>query len=157
MEQAFRERIKAYAFFGVFSALAVVYGRIAAPVLEEMLGTATMPATPLAIAAMLISLGSVIPLVVSFRPAAARQLLENMRDKARKRGKQVTLQSAGRTLSFYVAALASTPIMYGIVLVFLTADFTMMLLLIPASLILAVVGWVILGRLLKEMSTLFLR
>lgn len=157
MEQALRERIKAYAFFGIFSTLAVVYGRIAAPVLEEMLGTATMPATPLAIAAVLISLGSVIPLVVSFRPAAARQLLENMRDKARKRGKQVTLQSAGRTLSFYVAALASTPIMYGIVLVFLTADFTLMLLLIPASLILAVVGWVILGRLLKEMSTLFLQ
>lgn len=157
MEQAFKERIKAYALFGAFSLLAVVYGRVAAPVLGEIMGTATMPAAPLAIAAVVISLGSIIPLVVSFRPAAARQLLENMRERARKRGKQVTLQSAGRTLSFYVAALASTPIMYGIVLVFLTANFTLMLLLVPASLILAIVGWVILGRLLKEMGTLFLR
>lgn len=157
MEQAYKERIKAYIFFGIFSVLVVIYGRIAAPVLEEMLGTATMPSMPLAIAAVTISLASIIPLVVSFRPAAAHQLLANMRERARKRGKQVTLQSAGRTLSFYVAALASMPMMYGIVLVFLTANFDLMLLLIPASLILAVVGWVILGRLIKEMSTLFLQ
>ncbi|MEX2588250.1 MAG: hypothetical protein WD602_09725 [Actinomycetota bacterium] len=157
MEQALKERVKAYALFGAFSVLAVIYGRIAAPVLEEMMGTATLPATPLAAAAVVISLGSIVPLVVSFRPSAARQLLENMRERARKRGKQVTLQSAGRTLSFYVAALASTPIMYGIVLVFLTANFTLMLLLIPAALILAVVGWVILGKLLNEISGLFLR
>lgn len=156
MQEAFKERTRAYVFFGAFSLLAVVYGAVAAPVLEEMLGSATMPSTPLAIVAVLISLGSIVPLVVSFRVSAARQLLENMRARARKRGKQVTVQSAGRTLSFYVAALASTPIMYGVVLVFLTADFTLMLLLIPAALVLAVVGWVILGNLLREISTLFL-
>lgn len=156
MQQAFRERIKAYVFLGVFTVLAVIYGGVAAPVLEEILGTATMPAAPLTIAAVAISLASVIPLVISFRASAARQLLENMRERARKRGKQVTLKTAGRTLSFYVAALASTPIMYGIVLVFLTADFTLMLLLVPAALLLAAVGWVILGKLLREISTLFL-
>lgn len=156
MQEANKERIKAYVFFGVFSVLAVIYGRIAAPVLQEMLGSATMPAEPLVIAAVLISLASLIPLVVTFRPTAARQVLENLRQRARKSGKQVTMQSAGRTLSFYVAALASTPIMYGIVLIFLTGEFTLMLLLIPAAVILAAVGWVILGRLLREMSTLFL-
>jgi hypothetical protein len=80
-----------------------------------------------------------------------------MRDKARRSGKLVTMQTAGRSLSIYVVALAATPMFYGLALIFLVGEFRVMLLLLPATLILAVVGWFVVGRLLREMSTMFVQ
>jgi len=156
MVQARKERLKAYAILVAFVAFAVVYGRMAAEAVRLTMDT-SLPAAPLIIGAVLLSLATVAPLVVTFRPAAAPELLQKMRDKARRSGKQVTMQTAGRSLSIYVVALAATPMFYGLALIFLIGEFRVMLLLLPATLILAVVGWFVVGRLLREMSTMFVQ
>jgi hypothetical protein len=156
MVEARKERLKAYAILVVFVAFAVVYGRMAAEAVRLTMDT-SLPAAPLIIGAVLLSLATVAPLVVTFRPAAAPELLQKMRDKARRSGKQVTMQTAGRSLSIYVVALAATPMFYGLALIFLIGEFRVMLLLLPATLILAVVGWFVVGRLLREMSTMFVQ
>jgi hypothetical protein len=46
---------------------------------------------------------------------------------------------------------------YGLALIFLVGDFTVMLLLLPATVILAVVGWFVVGRLLEAMRTMFVQ
>lgn len=156
MVEARKERLKAYAILVVFVAFAVVYGRMAAEAVRLTMDT-SLPAAPLIIGAVLLSLATVAPLVVTFRPAAAPELLQKMRDKARRSGKQVTMQTAGRSLSIYVVSLAATPMFYGLALIFLIGEFRVMLLLLPATLILAVVGWFVVGRLLREMSTMFVQ
>ena len=156
MVEARKERLKAYAILVVFVAFAVVYGRMAAEAVRLTMDT-SLPAAPLIIGAVLLSLATVAPLVITFRPAAAPELLQKMRDKARRSGKLVTMQTAGRSLSIYVVALAATPMFYGLALIFLIGEFRVMLLLLPATLILAVVGWFVVGRLLREMSTMFVQ
>lgn len=156
MEKARKERLKAYALLVVFVALVMTYGRVSAQLLRDLMET-SLPAAPLIIGAVLLSLGTVAPLVVTFRPAAAPELLQKMRDKGRRSGKLVTMQTAGRSLSTYVVALAATPMLYGLALIFLIGEFFAMLLLLPATVILAVVGWFVVGRLLREMSTMFLQ
>ena len=156
MEQARKERLKAYAILVGFVAFAIVYGRMAAEAVRLTMDT-SLPAAPLIVGAALLSLATVAPLVVTFRPSAAPELLQKMRDKARRSGKQVTMQTAGRSLSIYVVALAATPMFYGLALIFLIGEFRVMLLLLPATLILAVVGWFVVGRLLREMSTMFVQ
>ncbi|MEX2552409.1 MAG: hypothetical protein WD627_05360 [Actinomycetota bacterium] len=156
MVEARKERLKAYTILVLFVAFAVVYGRMAAEAVRLTMDT-SLPVAPLIIGAVLLSLATVAPLVVTFRPSAAPELLRKMRDKARRSGKQVTMQTAGRSLSFYVVALAATPMFYGLALIFLIGEFRVMLLLLPATLILAVVGWFVVGRLLQEMSTMFVQ
>jgi len=156
MVEARKERLKAYAILVVFVAFAVVYGRMAAEAVRLTMDT-SLPAAPLIIGAVLLSLATVAPLVITFRPAAAPELLQKMRDKARRSGKLVTMQTAGRSLSIYVVALAATPMFFGLALIFLIGEFRAMLLLLPATLILAVVGWFVVGRLLREMSTMFVQ
>lgn len=156
MEQARKERLKAYALLVVFVALVMTYGRVSAQLLRDLMET-SLPAAPLIIGAVLVSLGTIAPLVVTFRPEAAPDLLRKMRERARRFGKTVTMETAGRSLSMYVVAVAVTPMLYGLALIFLIGEFFAMLLLLPATVILAVVGWFVLGRLLREMSTMFLQ
>jgi hypothetical protein len=156
MEQARKERLKAYGLLVVFVALVMAYGRTAAQLVRETLDT-SVPAAPLIIGAVVLSLLSVAPLLVTFRTSAAAELLEKMREKARRSGKSVTMQTAARSLSMYVVALAATPVLYGVALIYLIGEFKVLLLLLPATIILAVVGWFVVGRLLREMSTMFVQ
>lgn len=158
MEKVRAERLKAYAFLVIFVAGALVYGRAAAKAVTSTLGAAgSTTATLMIVGAVVVSLLTVVPLLTTFKVSEAPKVLENMREKARKSGKKVTVQSAGRTVSFYAVALAATPMLYGVVLIFLLGQFTAMLLLLPATVILAVVGWFVVGRLMQQMSTLFLK
>lgn len=158
MEQVRTERLKAYVILAVFVAGALAYGRAAARAVTSTLGAAgSTTATALITGAVVVSLLTVIPLLTTFKVSEAHNVLENMRQKARKSGKKVTVQSAGRTVSFYAVALAATPMLYGVVLIFLLGQFTAMLLLLPATVILGVVGWFVVGRLMRQMSTLFLK
>jgi uncharacterized membrane protein YczE len=157
MNDAARERLKAYGLLVVFVALVVAYGNYSAPTIRQAAPTTTLPPTPLLIGAVLISLATAIPLVTTFRPSSADNLLAAMREKARRAGNKVTFQSASRTASLYVVALASTPVLYGIVLLFLIGEFLLLVLLLPAAAILAIVGWFVLGRFFKELSTKFVR
>lgn len=158
MEQVRAERIKAYGLLVIFVAGALVYGRAAATAVTSTLGAAgSTAATAMIIAAVVVSLLTIVPLMTTFKVSEAHNVLENMRKKARRSGKKVTLRSAGRSVSFYAVALAATPMLYGLVLIFLIGQFTAMLLLLPATLILAVVGWFVIGRLMRQMSTLFLK
>lgn len=156
LERARRERLKAYGLLVLFVGLVMAYGRWVAQTVRLIMDT-SFPATPLTIGAVVLSLASVVPLVVTFRQSAAAELLRTMREKAGRSGKRVTLQTAARSLSFYVVALAATPLLYGLALIFLIADFTVMLLLLPATVILAVVGWFLVGRLLQAMRPMFLQ
>jgi hypothetical protein len=156
MERARKERLKAYGLLVVFVALVMAYGRTAARLVRDTLDTSA-PAAPLIIGAVVISLLTVAPLLVTFRASAAAELLEKMREKARRSGKSVTIQSAARSLSMYVVALAATPVLYGLALIYLIGEFKVMLLLLPATVILAVVGWFVVGRLLREMRTMFVQ
>jgi hypothetical protein len=156
VNDAARERLKAYGLFVVFVALVVFYGKYTAPSIRQLAPTA-LPPTPLLIGAVFISLATAIPLVTTFRPSSADNLLAAMREKARRAGKKVTFQSASRTVSLYVVALASTPVLYGVVLLFLIGEFLLLVLLLPAAAILAIVGWFVLGRFFKELSTKFVR
>ncbi len=156
MDEASRERLKAYGYLLVFVAAVVLYGYLSASILREA-ATSPLPATPLLTGAVVISLATVVPLVVTFRPSAAENMLATMREKARRTGKTVTFQSVSRTVSLYVAALASTPLLYGVILQFLVGEFRLMLLMLPATAILAAVGWAVLGGFFKELATRFAR
>ncbi|MGQ0678199.1 MAG: hypothetical protein ACT4OM_00820 [Actinomycetota bacterium] len=156
MEQARKERLKAYFILALFVAATVVYGREAAPLVSSTMDP-VLPPDALIIGAVLASLATLIPLVTTFRPTEAGKLLKRMREKSRRSGKQVTMQSAGRNLSFLTASLAVTPMLYGLAVVFLIGEFQAMLILLPAAVLIAVVGWFVLGRLLKEMELHFLR
>lgn len=158
MEEVRRERLKAYIVLAVFVAGALVYGRAAAEAVTSSLGASGRASAMIfTIGAIVVSLATLFPLITTFKASQARNVLENMREKARKAGKQVSMQSAGRQVSFYTAALAATPMLYGLVLIFIVGQFTAMLVLVPATLILGVVGWFIIGKLMAEMSTHFLK
>lgn len=155
METAKQERLRAYGFLLIFVLAVVVFGYLSAGTIREAT-ISPMPATPLLIGAVAISLATVVPLVVTFRPSAAASMLSTMQERARRSGnrnRKVTLQSAGRTVSMYVAALAGTPALYGLMLQFLVGEFQLLLLLLPASAILAAVGWVVLGRFFRALET----
>ena len=156
MEEARKERVMAYVFLLVFVAILLWFGRTFARLVPLAMDT-SFPVTPLVAGAVILSLATVFPLMSTFRAEEAATLLERMRTKAGRRGKRVTLQTAGRAFSMYAIALAATPMFYGLALIFLVGDFTVMLLLLPASVILAVVGWFVVGRVLEAMRTMFLQ
>lgn len=156
MEQARTERLKAYGFLALFAVLAVIYGVLSAPTIRQ--ATPSPPAAaPLLVGAVVVSLATVAPMVLAFRPATVDNLVAGMREKARRSGKPVNMQSASRTVSLYVAALASTPILYGVALLFLVGELQLLLLLLPAAAILAAVGWFVLGRFFRELNSRFVR
>lgn len=154
--EAKRERLLAYIFLLVFVAILLWFGRSFADLVTQTMDT-SFPPTPLIAAGVMLSLAMVVPLAVTFRVSAAAELLRKMREKAGGRGKHVTLQTAGRTLSLYAVAIAATPMFYGMALVFLIGDFTAMLVLLPATAIVGAVGWFVVGRLLKEMRSMFIQ
>jgi hypothetical protein len=156
VREAKRERLVAYIFLLVFVAVLLWFGGSFAELVQLTMDT-SFPAAPLIAGAVVLSLLMVVPLTVTFRTSAASNLLQKMREKAKRSGKHVTLQTAGRMASLYTVALAATPMFYGMALVFLIGDFTAMLLLLPATAILAIVGWVVVGRLLEEMRSMFLQ
>lgn len=156
MEEALRERLKAYCYLLAFVVAAVAFGYWSAETIERAT-VSPLPAGPLLIGAVVVSLATIAPLVVTFRPSAAGTMLSTMREKARQSNKTVSFRSATRTASLYVAALASTPMLYGVMLQFLAGEFRLLLLMVPASAILALVGWVVLGRFFQELSSRFLR
>lgn len=156
LNEAGQERLKAYGLLVVFVGLAVLYGRYSAPTIREAAPTSMSP-TPLLIGAVLVSLATVVPLVTTFRPSSVDNLLAAMREKARRAGKKVTYRSASRTVSLYVVALAATPVLYGVALLFLIGEFLLLVLLLPAVAILAIVGWFVLGRFFAELGTKFVR
>lgn len=156
LNDAGQERLKAYGLLVVFVGLAVLYGNYSAPTIREAAPASVSP-TPLLIGAVLVSLATVVPLVTTFRPSSVDNLLAAMREKARRAGKKVTFRSASRTVSLYVVALAATPVLYGVALLFLIGEFLLLVLLLPAVAILAIVGWFVLGRFFKELSTKFVR
>ncbi len=53
--------------------------------------------------------------------------------------------------------MAITPILFGVMLQFLVGDFGMLLFMVPAALILAVIGWFVLGRFFPALDSGFLR
>lgn len=152
MEAARRERLRAYGFLVVFVLAVVGFGWYSADTVRRAT-VAPLPAGPLLIGAVVISLATVVPLVVTFRPSAAGPMLATMRERARRSNRNVSLESASRTVSMYVAALAATPLLYGLMLQFLVGEFRLMLLLLPASAILALVGWFVLGRFFVALET----
>ena len=156
MEDARKERVLAYIFLLVFVAILLWFGRTFARLIPLAMDT-SFPVTPLVAGAVILSLATIFPLMSTFRVEEAATLVERMRTKARRSGKRVTLQTAGRTFSMYAVALAATPMFYGLALIFLVGDFTVMLLLLPATAILAVIGWFVVGRLLEAMQTMFIQ
>lgn len=157
MEQAYRERLRAYGYLVLFVAAGAGFGRLVSDTVSSAAALSPLPAGPLLVGAVAVSLLTAVPLVITFRPAAAPNMIAVMREKARRRDRTVSFQSATRTASLYVVGLASTPLLYGIMLEFLTGDFQLLLLLLPAVAILAAVGWVVLGRWFREAAALFLR
>ncbi len=156
MEEARKERLMAYVFLLVFVAILLWFGRSFARLVPLTMDT-SFPVTPLVGGAVLLSLATIFPLMSTFRVEEAAKLLERLRSKASRSGKRVTLQSVGRTFSMYAVTLAATPMFYGLALIFLVGDFTVMLLLLPATAILAVVGWFVVGRVLEAMRPMFLQ
>jgi len=154
LQEASRERFKAYFFLLVFVAAAVLYGYIADAPLREVT-VSPMPAMPLVIGAVLISLATIAPMVITFRPSAVGNMIATMREKARRSDKTVTLTSASRTASLYVAALAGTPMLYGVMLQFMVGEFRLLLGMLPFVAILAAVGWVVLDGFFTELQNHF--
>lgn len=157
LEQAHRERLKAYAYLVLFVAAGAGFGRLVSDTVSSAAALSPLPAGPLLVGAVAVSLLTVVPLAITFRPSAAASMVSVMREKARRRDRTVSFESVTRTASLYVAGLASTPLLYGLMLEFLTGDFQLLLLLLPAVAILALVGWVVLGRWFREVAALFLR
>ena len=156
MDEANRERLKAYGYLVIFAVGVLAFGAYTADMVKRAT-LSPLPAGPLLFGAVIISLASIAPLVITFRPSAAADMLATMREKARRANRTVSFQSACRTASLYVAALAGTPLLYGVMLLFLVGEFQLLLLMFPAAAILAAVGWVVLGRFFQELNTLFLR
>lgn len=152
-----KERLKAYCFLLAFAAVFLAFGYSASDLMKEILVPLDVPRTPLVLGAVALSFLLLIPLIVTYKPSAAGKVLATMRQKARRAGKQVTYESASRTVSLSVASLANTPILFGVMLQFLVGDFQMLLFMIPASVILAIIGWVVLGRFFPALSSGFLR
>ena len=157
MDEAGRERLRAYGYLLVFAVAVVAFGRYSADTVKRATTLSPLPATPLLIGAVVVSLASIAPLVVTFRPSAAGKMVATMREKARRADKTVSFQNACRSASLYVAALSGTPLLYGVMLLFLVGEFQLLMLMLPAAAILGAVGWVVLGRFFKELSSRFLR
>ena len=156
MSEARKERVVAYVFLLVFVGIMLWFGSSFARLVRLTMDT-DFPVMPLVTGAVILSLATVFPLMSTFRVEAAANLLEKLREKARRSGKRVTIQSVSRTFSMYAVGVAATPMFYGLALIFLLGDFTVMLLLLPATAILAAVGWFVVGRLLQAMNTMFIQ
>jgi hypothetical protein len=151
VKAALRERNKLFALVGVFAVFEVVHSFFLAKVLIPVnlkRGTADL----LTVAAVVVSLASVIPLLVTYRPSAIPKLLELWRYRAARVRKGFSLASASKSVSGFAAALSITPLLYGIMLLVVTGDQIRFLVLIPATLVLAAVGWFVVGRTLKDLQ-----
>lgn len=158
MEVAEKERLKAYGFLLAFAAVFIAFGYATSRSgLSEVLVPVDLPRTPLMIVTVLLSLALLVPLIVTYKPSAAGKILATMRERARRSGKKVTLQSVSRAVSLSVAGLANTPILLGVMLQFLVGDFEMLLLMLPAAVILAAIGWLVLGRFFPALDSNFIR
>ena len=157
MDIAEKERLKAYGFLLVFAAVFIAFGYSIAENMKEILVPLGVPRTPLVAGALLVSFALLGPMVVTYKPSAAPKVLSTMRERARRTGRKVTLQTVTRTASLSVAALANVPILIGVMLQFLVGDFELLLYMLPVSLILAVVGWFVLGRFFPALDNGFVR
>ncbi|MEX0789517.1 MAG: hypothetical protein WD178_01935 [Actinomycetota bacterium] len=157
MDVANKERLKAYGFLLAFAAVFLTFGYATSETMSEIMVPLNVPPVPLVVAAVLLSFALLIPLIVTYKPSAAGKVLSTLRQRARGTGKKVTLQSVSRTVSLSVAALANTPILFGVMLQFLVGDFRMLLAMVPASLIIAAIGWVVLGRFFPALDSGFIR
>jgi hypothetical protein len=157
LDVARKERLKAYGFLLAFAAVFLTFGYAASEAMSEVLVPLDVPRTPLVVGSVVLSFALLIPLFVTYKPSAAGKVLSTMRERARRTGKKVTLQSVSRTVSLSVAALANTPILFGVMLQFLVGDFRMLLFMVPASVIIGAIGWVVLGRFLPALDSGFIR
>ena len=157
MRVAEKERLKAYGFLMAFAAVFLTFGYVSSETMKEIMVPLGVPREPLVAGLLLLSLLLLIPLTVTYKPSAANKVLATIRERARKTGKKVTLQSASRTISLSVAGLAITPILFGVMLQFLVGDFVLLLFMLPAALILAITGWFVLGRFFPALDSGFLR
>lgn len=157
MDVAEQERLKAYGFLLAFAAVFIAFGYSVGRNMDDVLVPVGVPRTPLVAGAVLASFALLVPMVATYKPSAAPKVLATMRDRARRTGKKVTLQSVTRAASLSVAALANTPILFGVMLQFLVGDFRLLLYMLPASVILAVVGWFVLGRFFPALNNGFVR
>jgi hypothetical protein len=158
MDVAEKERLKAYGFLVVFAAVFVAFGYATSRLgMNEVLVPVNLPRTPLVVVTVLLSFALLGPLLITYKPSSAGKVLAAMRDRARRSGKKVTLQTVSRAVSLSVAGLANTPILFGVMLQFLVGDFQMLLFMIPAAVILAAIGWVVLGRFFPALDSNFIR
>lgn len=157
MDVANRERLKAYGFLLAFAAVFIAFGYSVGRNMDEVLVPVGVPRTPLFAGAILASLALLVPMVATYKPSAAPKVLATMRERARRTGKKVTMQSVSRAASLSVAALANTPILFGVMLQFLVSDFRLLLFMLPVSAILAVIGWFVLGRFFPALADGFIR
>jgi hypothetical protein len=158
MDVAEKERLKAYGFLVVFAAVFVAFGYATSRLgMNEVLVPVNLPRTPLVVVTVLLSFALLGPLLITYKPSSAGKVLAAMRDRARRSGKKVTLQTVSRAVSLSVAGLANTPILFGVMLQFLVGDFQMLLFMIPAAVILAAIGWVVLGRFFPALDYNFIR
>jgi hypothetical protein len=157
LDVAEKERLKAYGFLAAFAAVFITFGYSVGRNMDEVLVPVGVPRAPLVAGAMLASLALLAPMVSTYRPSAAPKVLSALRVRARKTGRNVTLQSVTRTASLSVAALANTPILFGVMLQFLVGDFQVLVYMLPVSLVLAVAGWFILGRFFPALHNGFVR
>lgn len=158
MDVAEKERLKAFGFLVAFAAVFIALGYATSRSgMNEVLVPVDLPRTPLMVATVLLSFALLVPLTVTYKPSAAGKILATMRERARRSGKKVTLQTVSRAVSLSVAGLANTPILFGVMLQFLVGDFRMLLFMIPAAVILAVIGWVVLGRFFPALDSSFIR
>jgi hypothetical protein len=158
MDVAEKERLKAYGFLVVFAAVFVAFGYATSRLgMNEVLVPVNLPRTPLVVVTVLLSFALLGPLLITYKPSSAGKVLAAMRDRARRSGKKVTLQTVSRAVSLSVAGLANTPILFGVMLQFLVGDFQMLLFMLPAAVILAAIGWVVLGRFFPALDSNFIR
>lgn len=158
MDAAEKERLKAFGFLVAFAAVFIAFGYATSRSgMNEVLVPVNLPRTPLMVAAVLLSFALLVPLTVTYKPSAAGKILATMRERARRSGNKVTLQTVSRAVSLSVAGLANTPILFGVMLQFLVGDFRMLLFMIPAAVILAAIGWVVLGRFFPALESCFIR
>lgn len=157
MPVAQKERLKAYGFLVAFAAVFLTFGYVSSETMKEVIVPLGVPRVPLVAGVVVLSFLLLIPLIVTYKPSAANKVLATIRERARKTGKRVTLESAARTISLSVAGLAIVPILFGVMLQFLVGDFVLLLFMLPAAIILAVTGWFVLGRFLPELDAGFLR
>ena len=158
MEVAEKERLQAYGFLLVFAAVFVALGYATSRSgMNEILVPVDLPRIPLMVATVLLSFALLVPLVVTYKPSSAGKILATMRERGRRSGKKVTIQSVSRAVSLSVAGLANTPILFGVMLQFLVGDFRMLLFMLPAAAILAAIGWVVLGRFFAALESCFIR